>query len=61
MLSLQQRKRGELMTSPISALSILSGLFYIPVELLLENEELIDLIKSGADLKELSDYVNENY
>jgi hypothetical protein len=47
--------------SPITALSILSGLFYIPVELLLENEDLIDLVKSGASLKDLSDFVNENY
>jgi hypothetical protein len=47
--------------SVVGALSILSGQFLISVELLLENDELIDLIRSGANLKELSDYVNENY
>lgn len=43
------------------ALAILSGQFLISVELLAENDELIDLIRTGANLKELSDFVNENY
>lgn len=49
------------MISTVGALSILSGIHYIAVELLAEDDNLIDLIKSGADLKELSDYVENNY
>jgi hypothetical protein len=45
----------------VGALSILSGIHYISVELLAENEELLALISGGANLKELSDFVAENY
>jgi hypothetical protein len=45
----------------VGALSILAGLHFVPVELLSENEELLALISSGANLKELSDFVAENY
>jgi hypothetical protein len=45
----------------VGALSILSGIHYISVELLAENEELLALISGGANLKELSDFVSENY
>jgi hypothetical protein len=47
--------------SIVGALSILSGQHLISVELLAENDELLDLIRSGANLKELSDFVAENY
>ena len=45
----------------VGALSILSGIHYISVELLAENEDLLALISKGANLKELSDFVAENY
>ena len=45
----------------VGALSILAGLHYISVELLAENDNLMELIGTGATLKELSDFVAENY
>ena len=45
----------------VGALSILSGIHFISVELLSENEELLALISEGANLKELSDFVAETY
>jgi hypothetical protein len=33
----------------------------VPIEMLLENDEFIDLVKSGANTQDLTDFVNENY
>jgi hypothetical protein len=62
----QQSSVGEKMAKDyfggaVGALSILAGLHLVSVELLSENEELLALISSGANLKELSDFVAENY
>ena len=33
----------------------------VPIWLLLENDEFIDLVKSGASVEDLTEFVNENY
>jgi hypothetical protein len=42
-------------------ISMLSGESFVPVELLMENEELVKMILNDTPHEELLTFINENY
>lgn len=52
---------GDVLTSPKFLLMRLAAETTIDAYLLMEDEELVELIKSGATYETLLDHCNENY
>lgn len=52
---------GDVLTSPKFLLMRLAAETTIDAYLLMEDEELVELIKSGAAYESLLEYCNENY
>lgn len=42
-------------------ISMLSGETFVPVELLMENEELVKMILDSTPHEEIVEFINENY
>ena len=49
------------MAGLIHELSMLSGESFVPVELLLENEELVEMIRQDKSYEECLNFINENF